>query len=346
MKNKYEIQVRDSLTLSEYEDKYSSKVASKRSTLIFNLVVLLIGVFLFICALIFFKEMYEIHKYLGYGSIGISAILYIALFIAPVVKLKRMRRFEVDVTAYTAKRAKRHNDRIREELANQIVEMYVMTEGSASLYSSKNIETLLDAKKARDKKKLITALNTIYLDDVKPAARDIIKKCSLKSALFSSLSQRDTTDAMIVAAINLQMVKDIVFLFGFRPSDERLVKILSTVLTNSLVAYGVGNVNIGQGVVSTMGGVVKNIPLLGSAISYLIDGSIQGLTNATLTLILGNQTIRYLMKEYNLQNILDSIQLTETDEEFIRDCDEIKEEILKTKKNKTKATTVKVTEGE
>lgn len=290
--------------------------------------------------------MYEIHEYLGYGSIGVSLILYIVLFIVPVVKLKRMRRFEVDVTAYTAKKAKRHNDRVREELASQMIEMYVMTEGSASLYSSKNIEALLDARKAKDKKKLIAALNNIYLNDVKPAARDIIKKCSLKSALFSSLSQRDTTDAMIVAAINLQMVKDIVFLFGFRPSDEKLVKILSTVLTNSLVAYGVGNVNIGQGVVSTMGGVVKNIPLLGSAISYLIDGSIQGLTNATLTLILGNQTIRYLMKEYNLQNILDNIELTETDEEFIRDCDEIKDEILKSKKTKNKVYTVKAEEGE
>ena len=290
--------------------------------------------------------MYEIHEYLGYGSIGVSLILYIVLFIVPVVKLKRMRRFEVDVTAYTAKKAKRHNDRVREELASQMIEMYVMTEGSASLYSSKNIEALLDARKAKDKKKLITALNNIYLNDVKPTARDIIKKCSLKSALFSSLSQRDTTDAMIVAAINLQMVKDIVFLFGFRPSDEKLVKILSTVLTNSLVAYGVGNVNIGQGVVSTMGGVVKNIPLLGSAISYLIDGSIQGLTNATLTLILGNQTIRYLMKEYNLQNILDNIELTETDEEFIRDCDEIKDEILKSKKTKNKVYTVKAEEGE
>ena len=71
------------------------------------MIVLLIGVFLFICALIFFKEMYEIHEYLGYGSIGVSLILYIVLFIVPVVKLKRMRRFEVDVTAYTAKKAKR-----------------------------------------------------------------------------------------------------------------------------------------------------------------------------------------------------------------------------------------------
>ena len=107
-----------------------------------------------------------------------------------------------------------------------------------------------------------------------------------------------------------------------------------TTVGGALLAYGVANFNVGSSVVKTVGGAVEKIPVLGSVVSTLVDSSIQGLSNATLTAILGRQTIKYLLKEYNLQSILENTIETESDEEFIKDCDEIKKELQTSSKTK------------
>ena len=145
--------------------------------------------------------------------------------------------------------------------------------------------------------------------------------------MYSALSQTNKVDAMLVAMLNLQLVKDLVFLYGFRPSDAKLVRIFGRVLQNSLVAYGLGGMKIGNSVVQTMGNAVKGIPLLGSAISTLVDSSVQGLTNGVLTTVMGYQTIKYLNMEYRLQEILDGIEIAETEEEIRQSCDELEREL-------------------
>ncbi len=332
--NKKELVKKESLTLSEYEQKYSSKESSKQMSMYLTLAITVVAIFLFIMLFILFKEVYEINEYAGYAVGALGLLLYIFLFAVPVIKITNMRKFDVDVTVYSSRKAKAHNTKLREELAKKIVELYVMTEGSASIYSSESVERIIKAQKAHDKKELMLALENIYNNDVKKQAKNIISRAALRSGLYSAVSQKDTTDALLVVAVNLQMVKDILFLYGFRPSDSRLIKILSTVLTDALLAYGVANFNVGNTVVKTVGGAVEKIPVLGSVVSTLVDSSIQGLSNATLTAILGRQTIKYLLKEYNLQSILENTIESETDEEFIKDCDEIKKELQTSTKNK------------
>ena len=136
---------------------------------------------------------------------------------------------------------------------------------------------------------------------------------------------------MLVAVVNLQMIKDIVFLYGFRPSDTRLVKIFGAVLRNALVSYGLGSLKIGNGIARTMGDAARGIPILGTAISVLVDSSVQGLTNGTLTAVIGFQTIKYLNTEYKLQNILDGVEIAETEEELTEACNELEKELKKNK---------------
>ena len=76
-----------------------------------------------------------------------------------------------------------------------------------------------------------------------------------------------------------------------------------------------------------MGDAAKGIPLLGTAISALVDSSIQGLANGTMTAVIGFQTIKYLNKEYNLQNILDGVVVAQTEEDLQETCEEIEEEL-------------------
>ena len=194
------------------------------------------------------------------------------------------------------------------------------------------------ARKKGNEEDLKNALNEIYDGDVKKASRDIISRCALKSGMYSAISQKELVDSLLVTAINLQMVKDIIFLYGFRPSEGKLVRIFTKVLSNSLVAYGLGGVKVGNSVVKAMGDVAKGIPLLGGAISALVDSSVQGLGNATLTAVIGRNTVRYLVKEYRLQNILDNVELEETDEEFNEMCRDVRMSLEKKGKARQTAT--------
>ena len=150
--------------------------------------------------------------------------------------------------------------------------------------------------------------------------------------MYSALSQTSKVDAALVVVMNLQLVKDLVFLYGFRPSDAKLVKIFGRVLQNSLIAYGLGGVKIGNSIVKTMGDAVKGIPFLGTAISVIVESSVQGLTNGVLTAVIGYQTIKYLNQEYRLQEILEGVELAETDEELQETCVEIEKELKKNRK--------------
>ena len=282
--------------------------------------------------------MYEVNKYAGY-AVGVLLILAIIfLFVVPIVRIRTKDKFSVDVTAYNAIRAKKHNAALRKSLADRIIECYVSTTDGNTWYSGERVQKLVSARNSGDNAELRAALDEIYEKDVKKAVKGVITKCAVKSGAYSALSQQNTADALLVTAINLQMIKDIVFLYGFRPSDARLMSIFGKVLANSFVAYGLGNVKVGNAVVKTMGDVARSIPLLGSAISVLVDSSVQGLGNATLTAVIGHNTVRYLMKEYRLQNILDDAEITFTEEDFAVTCEDVKKELIAEGKdiNKTK----------
>lgn len=331
----------EKLSLTEYEQMHSSKANSKLTKAMAYFLASLIGLVVFVCLFVLCKEAYELNPYVGYGAIAVSVLLFIFLYLVPLLKIKNMRRFEVDVNAYSIKNAKKHNAKIRRELAANIIDLYLSTEGGSSGYSSEHISALVNAKQSGDDQKLLEALDVLFATDTKASAKTIITKSAVRCGLFSAVSQKDTTDVLIVTLVNLQMVKDIIYLYGFRPSDARLMKIFSQVLANSLVAYGLGSANIGNQVARSIGGVAEKIPVLGGIIGTLVDSSIQGLSNATLTALLGHNTIRYLMKEYHLQAILESVEINESEEEFAATCEELKKELSDAKKKNAKGELVK-----
>lgn len=328
---------REKISIYEYEDKYASKADQKKAKGFFTLIVLAIGVLVFACAFSLFKDVYDVNKYAGYAVGAALIVLIILFFIIPVVKIGTKDKFSVDVTAYNAWRAKKHNAALRKTLADKIIECYTSTTDGNTWYGGERVLALNEARNSGDNLALRAALDEIYKKDVKKAVKGVITKCAVKSGAYSAISQRNAADALLVTAINLQMIKDVVFIYGFRPSDARLMSIFGKVLTNSFVAYGLGNVKVGNAVVKTMGDVARSIPLLGSAISVIVDGTVQGLGNATLTAVIGHNTVRYLMKEYNLQNILDDAEITFDENDFADTCAEVRKELISEKKDKKKA---------
>lgn len=314
------------MTIYDYEQKYTKRQNVRGAKLLLRLIAAAIGIFIFFCLFSVTMKIWEINQYAGIAAAVVSALLYIFLFIVPLIKIVKTDSFIVNVNAKTARAAQKHNKKLRREVADKIIDLTAKVEG-VGWYDSAVVGALAIAVKAGDEEAIKRTLNNLYSGCIKKSAKDLILKSAVKSGMYAAISQTNRVDALLVAFLNLQLVKDIVFLYGFRPSDAKLVKIFGRVLQNSLVAYGLGSVKIGNSIVQTMGNAVKGIPLLGSAISAVVDSSVQGLTNGILTAVIGYQTIKYLGEEYKLQYILDGIDIAENETELRETCDEIEKQL-------------------
>lgn len=324
------------MTIYEYEEKYVKRQNVKAAKTILYLLTALIGVFFVWCFFSISKMVYDFHPYAGYAAAAVSVVLFIFFYIVPIVKIYRSEHFITNVNYKSAARAKRHNKKTRYEIASKIVDLSNTVAG-VGWYDSLTVEKLEAGVKFHDDTVIKQQLTALYTGSVKKSAKQVILQSSLKSAMYSALSQDKKIDTMMIAVVDLQMIKDIIFLYGFRPSEARLVKIFAAVVKNSLVAYGLGGVKIGNGIVHTMGDAIKGLPLLGEVISTVVDSSVQGLANGTLTAVIGFQTIKYLSTEYKLQNILDDVEIVETEEELEATCEQIEKELRSKKKGKVTA---------
>lgn len=324
----------DKLTIYDYEKKYIRRQNARGAKFALAIIATLIGVFLFFCLFSVTMRIYDMNEYAGYAAAVVCLIVYILVFVVPLIKVLRTDYFVTNVNRHLARDAQRHNRRVRHDIADKMVDLTARVEG-VGWYDTEIVGQLAVALHANDEEGIKTHLNALYAGSVKRSAKDLIFRASLKSAAYSAVSQTANVDAVLVVLVNLQLVKDLVFLYGFRPSNVKLMKIFGAVLRNSLIAYGLGGLNIGNSVVKTMGDAIKGIPILGTAISAIVDSSVQGLTNGTLTTVMGYQTIRYLNEEYKLQNILDGIELPQSEEEMEEACNELEEQLKKEKKLKT-----------
>ncbi len=321
------------LTLSEYENKYSKRQYTKLAKNLSNLFAVLIGVVIFACLFMVCMKAYDMNIYLFYVTVVVSVFVYIFLFIIPLIKLRKIEYFEVNVNKYNARSAQKHNKQLREKIADKMIEFSQSTDGVA-WYNSELIGKLAIARNMKNDDDLKKYLTEIYDKDVKKTANNIIRDHAVKVGVTTAISQSERLDTLFVVAYELNLIKDLVFLYGYRPSDAKLWKIYAVVLKNALLSYGIQSTtsNLASGIVQKIGGVVSSIPLLGSAISTVISSASQGIINAAMTVVIGAQTKKYLKDEYHLQEILDDINLEdlENEEEMIN---EVKEEVIKSTKD-------------
>ena len=324
------------MTIYEYEQRYSKRENVRGAKLFLTFMVTIIGVFLFVLLAMLTIKMYEFNEYVGYGVGGTCLIVYIFAFIVPVCKLMRSGYFITNVNAYTASKAKRHNKKLRHDISRKIIDLTAKVDG-VGWYDSETVGKLAIALQAKDEKGVMENLSALYTGSVKKSAKELILKSSLKSAMYSAVSQSSKLDTVMVAMVNLQLIKDLVYLYGFRPSDAKLAKIFAAVIRNSLIAYGVSAAGsqVGNTVAKTVS-AMKGIPFLGSIIGMVVDSSVQGLTNGTLTTVIGYQTINYLNTEYKLQNILDGVEVVETQAEFVEACEDLEKTLKKEQRTTAK----------
>ena len=325
----------EKMTLEEYKLKYTKP--ENKNLVKASLILLVggIGVILFTCLFLICLRVYEINEYAGYAAIGVSVLVFILLYVVPIIRIHSSKYFITNVNDKTARSAQKHNKKLREEISDKMIEYNDKVEG-ATWYNEKLVGQLAIARMNNNDKEVKSLLTQIYDADVKKESTRIIRDHALKIGLVTTFSQSHVVDTAFVAVYELNMIKDLVFLYGFRPSDNKLMKIYLTVLSNALMAYGLSasSSNFVGGIVNGISNAVGKISALSSAISVVVGSTIQGVVNSTLSIIIGVQTRKYMLHEYHLQDILDDIELEEDDEERL--ISEVKAEIIKSAKPSSK----------
>jgi len=330
------------MTLEQYQQKYTHPENIKVARSILFIISAALGVV--VAATLFFVvlELFKIHKIAGYVGIVVAIIIFIFAYVIPIVKLKNTKSFITNVDANNARQAQKYNKQLREDIADKMIDLNTKTEG-VSWYSDKRIGQIAIARHTKNDKELKTALIDIYKTDVKKASDKMITKSAFNTGVATAISQSGTIDTLVVVVYQLNLIKDIVYLYGYRPSETQMVKIYKNVFINSLIAYGASSATtgvtkiVGKGLVSmidkasqsssNVAAVVGSIA--GGIAGTIVESGIQFVVNTTLTAIIGNQTRRYLVKEYNLQEMLDNIELVESEEEEAKMIEEITNEVKK-----------------
>ena len=319
------------ISFEEYKQRYTKP--ENRKLIKAGMFILAggIGVIVFTCLFLICLRVYEINDIAGYVTIGVSVLLFILLYIVPLVKITRTKYFITNVNDRTARNAQKHNKQLREEIADKMIDYNAKVEG-ATWYNEKLVGELAIARVAKKDKEVKTLLSQIYEGDVKKQSRRLIRDHAMKIGLVTMFSQSQFVDTAFVAAYELGLIKDLVYLYGFRPSDAKLMKIYLTVLTNALTAYGISatSSNFVGGIANSISNAVSKVSALSSVISVVVSSTIQGVVNASLSVIIGLQTRKYLLHEYHLQDVLDEVEFEDVNEQEM--INEVKEDILKNAK--------------
>ncbi len=351
------VQETKKLTLEEYQERYTSRENVEAAKTFLFILGAAIGLIIVTSLFFVVLRLFEIHNIAGYVGVVAAVLIFIFLYLVPVVKLSKTKSFQTNIKTTTAKKAKRHNKILREEIADKMIDVTIKTEG-VGWYSDKQVARLAVARQRRNDQALKDALTEIYQTDVKTAANKLIRKAAVRVGITTAVSQSEHIDTLFVLVYDLKLIKDIVYLYGYRPSDTKMVKIYKTVISNALIAYGLstGTTSLGKtfgsGIVSMIDKASNSMNPLTSTFGSVVGGiagtalesSLQFIVNSTFTTLIGYQTKKYLSKEYNLQDILDNVELVETPDEQVKMIESIKDEVRenlvkKHKKEKIKPAT-------
>ncbi len=315
----------EKMTLEEYQKKYS-KPYNEKAVKSFLFIAIAVGALIVIFCL--FSLVIQLYNTCDknviclYVSIPIAVLVFIFLYVLPVVKIHKLKPFMTNnISSSNVRQAKKYNRELREKIADQIIDMQAKV-GNCDWYNEEAVGKLAIARHTHDDEALRKSLLYLYKNDIKKAANVMIGKKAFQVGLFTALSPSDKLDTAIVVAYNMNLMKDIMFLYGFRPNDRELTKAYYRILSSALMAYGLSNFNLA-------GKLLEKVPFVGAA----VDALSQGVANASFTAYIGFQTKRYLMKDFKLQDYLEEVVLDD-DEQINSIVADVKDELIKQIKNK------------
>ena len=272
--------------------------------LLFFIVVCLIDVFSFVRD--FFSD--QLMGNIVAGSVVFLLALIISIFvIRPIIIALSSPMFTIDVINATPNQEiSRRNFKKMQKVAKNIID----TNDNVSKDSKNLLKTFM-----HNKVELNATLKKLYKTEINKDINKTITATATKVLLTTAISQSGKFDALSVALTNIRMIMQICVKCGYHPTYAKLTKLIIKVFRNSLIAYSIESLNVGEAVSNGINKLTENllgsIPIIGTLTKSIVEGS----TNALLTLRIGYITRKYLYEEYSKQ-------------EAIKDSSDVQQEIV------------------
>ena len=322
------------MTLDEYQQSklHSKEIKSAKSLM--SILAVGIGVAIAFYLFSIVLKLFEINDVIGYIGTVVSIIIFGFLYLVPVLKIYRSKTFITKVTSANVDKAQKHNKRLREELADNMIDAVSKVDG-LDWYADDQIKNLAIARHTRNDNELKKTLSAIYSTNIKKTSDSLIRKCALQVGVSTAISQSDMIDSLLILVFETKLIKDLVYLYGYRPSDSEMVIIMKKILRNSFLAYGISITAEGLGQI--VSGAMGTIPIVGS----LVSSGIQGITNGSFAVMIGLQTRKFLINNFHLQDMLDNVILDSIEEDeklFSAVAEDVKKGRSKSKTSKKLST--------
>jgi hypothetical protein len=110
-------------------------------------------------------------------------------------------------------------------------------------------------------------------------------------------------DAGVVVVKNMQLIKDLIFLYGFRPSDYRMNQITMKVIRAVCLSLGLNTFSQNANWAGKVFNKDSNNFLV-QMLGQVIDMGAQFLGNGAMTYLIGKYTVNVLLQEFRIQDLL------------------------------------------
>ncbi len=316
----------EELAFIAYQENVTRSKEEKRTRWI--LIALTVAIYLLGLGLfaIIVQTVYNINQIAGLVTGAVLLVLYTICFVIVIVSIFSKHSFDLEFKKRnTGHFSERANNKVRWEIAKNITEQsvvlnYVENQEKKEFLNKTEVEKVdafttitkllekypnhIPGSTNPDSQKLAESLSISMRKDgvIYKKAKKLILRRAVSTGCLTALSQNAIVDASVVAIKNVQLIKDLIWLYGFRPTNAEMTKILSRVVRNVCVAIGFNSMPKS----TTWASKVFNkdssnflIQLLGQA----IDMGAQFLGNGAMTYLVGKYTVNALLSQYRIQDL-------------------------------------------
>lgn len=254
---------------------------SKRFWILIGLGVMIIFLLILISSVISVGErLRNINGYVELSFYFLTAVLLYLLILNPILVILFAPAISIE---NILENDTKKNRKIYKRIAKNIL--------------SSNMLDEIDKNKLKHainrKETLNDELTRVYNKTIKKKLDKIVMRNAKTVMISTAISQNGRLDLFTVLAINLKMIKELVNKCGFRPSLSKLGKLSLNVLTTSLIAEGLENINLEDILPSQTTSFLNEIPFMKSITSSIV----QGTSNALLTIRIGIITRKFLFSD-------------------------------------------------
>ncbi len=225
------------------------------------------------------EKLSRINVYLEYTFYGVSLILFVLLFVRPIVLIVFSPSFSLDELFTEEQNARKNYNLYKKVARNLLGEDFLPEEDKTAIKESMHDAFLLKGSLAK-----------VFDEKIKKELNKMIIEHAETVYLSTAISQNGRLDAIAVLTINLKLIKNLVLKCGFRPSYYSLGKLSVNVLSTAIIAENLEEMNFSEIFPSSGVNALSEIPLLKT-----VTGSFaQGMGNALLSLRVGIICRNYL----------------------------------------------------